>query len=40
MKSILKIISEEPNILKINSNISRNKGYVRSIKRDRKKIKV
>ena len=35
MQTILKIISEEPNISKINSNISRNEGYARSVKRDK-----
>lgn len=35
MKNILKIISKEPNILKINSKISRNEGYVKSVKKDK-----
>jgi len=43
MQTILKIISEEPQISKINSKIDRNEGYLRSIrkeKNDLKKIKV
>jgi len=34
MKSVLKIISKEPNISKINSKISRNEGYNKSLKKD------
>jgi len=39
MQSILKIISKEPNISKINSKISRNEGYLKSVKRDKKNLK-
>ena len=34
MKSILKIIEKDPNISKINSKISRNEGYMKSVKKD------
>ncbi len=37
MKNILKIISKDPNILKINSMISRNEGYLKSLKLDKNK---
>lgn len=36
MQNILKIISKEPDISKINSKISRNEGYLKSIKKDKK----
>jgi spore coat polysaccharide biosynthesis protein SpsF len=37
MQSVMKIISKDPNITKINSDISRNEGYLKSLKTDKKK---